>query len=192
MNDTSPSDALEVLFLTNIRSVTVLFVAGLALFNFTNLGKTFSIISLLGAFILLFTILADYFIQRKRISDLGFYPRAVIDIIAFVMVGVILLILWIIYTVWNQEPTSIGDLAKEVESEIQKANRELIESIKDVNEKILLTNQALISNIQGKHVDAPTFKSKLVDDQLSSGIVGAVDEQQQNTVNLAALAAVSA
>lgn len=191
MDDVDIAILLENNVLQELRTIFVIFVLSVAVFNFTNLGKTFSIICLLGAFILLFTVIADYFIERRRISEFGFFPRPVVDIIAFVMIGVLLLILWILITVWNQEPTSIGDLAKEVETEIQKANRELIESIKDVNEKILLTNQALISNIQGKHVDAPTFKSKLVDDKLSSGIVGAVDEQQQNTVNLAALAAVS-
>ena len=185
---------LENNFLAIIRTSSLFFVAGIALFNFTDLGKNFSILSLLAAFLILVSILVDYFIERNRIAKLGFYPRALIDILAFILIGLLMMILWIVFQVWKTEPTSIGDIAREVEHEIQKANKELIETVKELNEKILLTNQTLISSIQPVSVKTaiahPADLAKSESSKLSKNVAKSALEQQTKTVYDSALAAI--
>lgn len=160
---------LENDFLTAIRTVSIFFVAGIALFNFTSSGKNFSIISLLLSIILLIAVDADYFIERNRIRELGFTPRIVIDIIAFAIIAVILLLIWILYSVYMTPQRSLSNIAKEVEEEIEKeiegTNLQIVKSIKELEERLLITNKNLIESI--KNINNPNYVSSDIPNILS-------------------------
>ena len=199
MNEEDLAALLENNFLASVRTVTVLFVASIALFSFTSLGKTFSIISLSIALVLLFALVADYFIERNRIAQQGFFPRAIVDIIAFALVGVVLLLLWILYEVYNTEQTSLSDLAKEVEKEVERANTQLVETVKNIENAIISTNKDLIESIRNINNPnyVPHYESYVSEvtktDHLGGVAVLAADylRQKESIVNDAALAAVA-
>lgn len=147
---------LENNFLAYIRTSSLFFIAGLALFNFTNLGKNFSLISLTIGLILLISVVTDYFVERHRISKLGFHPRTVVDIMAFVLIAVIFLFMWVIYSAWRTTPTSISDLSKNIERELERGNifehnKDQIRGetanviLQDVKQQNILTNASLAS-----------------------------------------------
>lgn len=146
---------LENNFLAFIRTSSVFFVGAIALFNFTSSGKSFSLISIIIAIILLTAVTVDYFVERSKIAALGFFPRTIIDILAFALIGVLLLLWWIFYSIWTTPETSLGDLAREVEKEVQSANTELIKNVKDVEEKIIITNKNLIEAI--RNINNPNY-----------------------------------
>ena len=112
MNNVDLAALLENNFLAYIRTSSLFFVAGLALFNFTNLGKNFSLISLTIGLLLIISVVVDYFFERSRIAKLGFYPRTIVDILAYILIAVIFLFMWVIYSAWNTTPTSIAELFK--------------------------------------------------------------------------------
>ena len=203
MDNADLAALLENNFLSIVRTVSLFFVAGIALFNFTNLGKNFSIISLIIALVLLFTIVVDYFIERHRISQLGFYPRSVIDIMAFALIGLICLLIWIIYTVWHTSQVSLTELAREVETEIDLTNQRLVDNVKELENKIVDTNRDLIEAIrnlnnpstivdpnyvQKYESDVPLINKIKVNRQRSALALGQAAERQSNTVNNAMLA----
>jgi hypothetical protein len=197
MDNADLAALLENNFLAYIRSSSFFFVAGIALFNFTDLGKNFSIIALIIGLLLLFSVVTDYFIERYRIAQLGFYPRPVVDIMAFAIIGVVCLIAWVIYTVWGTEQTSLGSLAKEVESEVEQANQQLIRNVKVIEDKIVSTNKDLIESI--RNINNPNYVPKFekevpltseihLSDKIPGLALGLAAERQSNTVNDALIA----
>ena len=185
---------LENNFLAIIRTSTIFFVAGIALFNFTDIGKNFSIISLGTAFLLVTAIVVDYFIERYRIGKLGFRPRALVDIVAFLLIGVLFLIAWIIYSAWNTTPSTLNILAQEIEKEIQVANKDLLESIKKIDEKIFNVNQQLYPQLVAQQTAAQKEAVGQQMPEMAGNILGknlakaALQQQQQGMVYDAALA----
>lgn len=172
---------LDELLLGYLRVAGIFFVGGIALFNFTKMGKQFSIISLTIALILVIAAVIEYFIEKNRIEKLGFSPRKLIDILAYVMIGIALLIIWVIYEVWYSEQTSLSDIAKEIEHEVDITNEELIKSIQE-------GNQELIDALKGKTSNISKPISKI--SKKYSNVLKTI-EKQDNMVKLASLAAVS-
>lgn len=185
---------LDDLLMDYIRVAGIFFVGGIALFNFTNFGKHFAIISFLIALVLCIAAVVDYYFERDRISKLGFSPRKVIDVLAFVTIGIVLLIVWVIYQVWQTEPSSLSTLIKEIEEEVDVTNERLISTIRELDEKIIETNKELISTIKGE----PYTKtlSKPIQDYSTTtkkytNILKSLGKQEQDTRMISALAAVS-
>lgn len=141
---------LDDLLLSYIRITGIFFVAGIALFNFTKLGKHFSIISLFIALILLLAMLIEYHLERSRIKKLGFYPRKISDVLSFIIIAIIIFIIWVIWEVWNSEQASLTDIAKEIEHEVDITNAQLVASIKDLDKKLISSNKELIDTLKGK------------------------------------------
>jgi hypothetical protein len=118
----SEAEILENNALSYLRIIGIFLVVGIGVFNFTDSGKSFSLISLIISLILSIVVTVDYFKERQRISALGITPRKVVDILMFTMIGVILFICWIIYEVWRTEQTSLSKLVKEIEQKIDETN----------------------------------------------------------------------
>ena len=133
---------LEADTLTYIRVVGIFLVFSVALFAFTDKGKTFCLISLLISLILSITITIYYFRERSRISKFGFYTKLPIDILMYIMIGVIVFNIWIIYEVWYTESVSLAKIAVDIEEEVKQAN------IQDIAKQI--EKQVELSNIQNK------------------------------------------
>lgn len=97
----SEAAELENNALSYLIIIGIFLVLGVTIFHFTNSGKSFSLLSLILALILTIVVVVDYFKERQKLSKLDIYPRQVIDILMYSMIGVILLICWIIFEVWN-------------------------------------------------------------------------------------------
>lgn len=141
---------LEADTLTYIRTAGIFLVFCVALFNFTDMGKAFSMVSLLISFILFTTVIVYYFNEKKKLADRGISSRPVIDIMMYSMVAVVLLILWILWVVWETTPISIGQIAKEIEDKIEEtSNAGTIRSVfnleKDKGVREMGTNAMLAS-----------------------------------------------
>lgn len=109
---------LETDTLTFLRTMGIFLVLGIALYGFTENGKIFSLISLSIALILTISVTFNYFIERTRISKMGYNTRTLIDILMFTMTFVIFFICWIIYTVYYSEPVSLATIAKDIENKM--------------------------------------------------------------------------
>lgn len=127
------SDVIEEILLEYIRVAGIFFVGGIALFNFTNLGKEFSIISLLIALVLIISSLVEFYYQKH---ENGIHTKTVTDVLAYVMVVIALLIVWVIYTVWHSEQTTLQSIAKEIEREVDITNAQLMKNIQQLDEKV--------------------------------------------------------
>lgn len=182
------SAILEADTLTYIRTAGIFLVFCVALFNFTDTGKAFSIISLLISLVLFVSITVYYFHERNRIFPLGFKPKPLMDVLMFTMIAVIILILWILYTVWNTQPTSLSQIAKEIEEKIDESNKAQIDSLK-TNLNAIERNKELISQtptISSQNLE--TFKAR--DDLVSQNIAQRIQSQKgiseatKNFINL--------
>ena len=182
---------LDDLLLVYLRVAGIFFVGGIALFNFTKMGKYFSIISLLISLILIIAAVINYFIEKNRIAKLGFSPRKLIDILAYVMIGIAILNIWVIWEVFHTEQTSLGDIAREIEQEVDAANAELISNIRELDEKIIAGNQELINTLKGKTSNITKPISNILKSNKKHANVLKTFERQNNMVKLASLAAVS-
>ena len=140
---------LDDLLMDYVRVAGIFFVAGIALFNFTNMGKMFSIFSLLIAFVLVVAAVIDYYVERNRIAKLGYSPRKLIDVLAVVMIGIAFLIIWVMFQVLHTEQTSLSIIVKEIEHEVDVTNEKLIANIRELDERIIATNRELINVIKG-------------------------------------------
>ena len=118
MSNSDLGALLELDTLTFIRTMGIFLVLGIALYNFTDCGKIFSLISLSIALVLTITVTVNYFLERSKLPKLGFYPRVLVDIIMFVMIFVIFFIAWIIYVVAHSQPISFTEIAKEIEDKM--------------------------------------------------------------------------
>ena len=161
---------LESNVLTYIRVLGIFLIGSVALFNFSSWGKSFSLIALIIALLLSIALVVDYFVERYRIARLGFFPRKIVDILMFIMIGVIVLIVWIIFSVYHTEPISLTSLAREIEDKIEEVNR---------------SNLAYLQALSGHPPDSKfifTHGKSSIPTKLASF------ERQRNMVNIAALA----
>lgn len=139
---------LEADTLTYIRVMGIFLVVSIALFSFLEHGKTFSLIALIISLILGITITAYYFIERHRISTMGYYTKVPIDVLMYVMIGVILLNIWLLIEVWNAEPVSLVQIAEEIEQDIKRSD------LHDVLNKMQQQNESLIKLLaKDKNID---------------------------------------
>lgn len=144
MSDINPEGIgnLEVNFLNWLGAIGIFLVVGIALFNFTRFGKTFSIITYLIAFLLIVVLLTDYYNERNKQNKEGKKVRPALDILSFCIIATGLLVLWITYEIWqsNQDtgfkfPLSfiageIGIVAEKVAEEIVK-NPDLLMQVRE-------------------------------------------------------------
>lgn len=141
---------LETDTFTGIRIAGIFLVFGVALFAFTTLGKTFSLISLLISFFLFFILVANYFIQKYKYSQKGYSTKIMTDLIVSIMIAAILLNVWMIYTVWYSEENNLTQVAKDIQQQVllaNKVNAQIInanlQAIKENRELILQNSRAL-------------------------------------------------
>jgi len=157
------ADTLEL-----IRIQAIFLVLSIAIFSFSNKGKIFCIISLLISFAINITLVINYYMERNRISKLGFYPKKIDDIIVFIMVIVAIFTLWILYEVIQTEPVSLASIAENIENKMEENNTVYTENLK------MLLGKSDLAPL--KHTDGTISKNLF---QAGSN---------KNTVNAAALA----
>ena len=117
---------LEADILMFIRIQSVFIVLGVAIFNFTKMGKWFSIISLIISLLLGITLIGYYFMEKHRISKFGFAPRSVLTVIISIMVAVVAFNIWIIYEVWRTEPAiSLNEMVRGIEQRMDRLNYDI-------------------------------------------------------------------
>ena len=95
------SDLAEILqtnTLAYIRTLGLFLVLSVALLF---VERSISLIFLIISLILSITITVNYFNERDELLDLDISTKKAMDVLMFSMIGVILLICWIIYEVWN-------------------------------------------------------------------------------------------
>lgn len=134
------ADTLEL-----IRVQGIFLVLSIAIFAFTTRGKIFSIISLLISFAINITMVINYYMERNRIAKLGFYPKRITDIIAFIMFIVAIFTLWILYEVIQTEPVSLATIAKDIENKMIENNKIHTENLKE----LLLGKESLPKETNG-------------------------------------------
>lgn len=99
------SDIFENVVLDWIRTITVFFIASIALYSFTPHGKAFAIISLLITIILVTTLIVDYIVRRNEEVSRGHSVRFSLDVLIATMMLALALIIWMLWTVvLNPEP----------------------------------------------------------------------------------------
>jgi hypothetical protein len=98
-NNIDETDRFEDLLLSWIRTVTIFFIAGVALYHFTNFGKSYAIISFMLSLVLTVTMVVDYIVRRNELTSKGYTVRLPLDIMISVMIVTVALILWIIWEV---------------------------------------------------------------------------------------------
>lgn len=92
-------ETFESNFLDWVRTVTIFFIAGLALFSFTRRGKIFAIISFTIAGFLIVASLWDYWNTRSEILKDGGNVKLSLDILAISVVLILFVDLWILYEI---------------------------------------------------------------------------------------------
>ena len=102
MNQNTEAKALEENLLSAIITSSIFLLAGISLTRFTDMGSVFSVVSLIAAFLLFVAIVTDYFSRRNRLDDDQEKTRVLIDILAYILIPVLILIVWMIVVVWKQ------------------------------------------------------------------------------------------
>lgn len=132
---------LENNLLSWIGAIGIFLLGGIAIYNFTRFGKTFSILTLLIALILIVVLVVDYFKQRNRYNG---EPRPAIDFLAMATFAAGILVAWIIYEIWISDPSTgfrlplsfiageVGIIGEKIAEEIVK-NPSLVDKIKEQN-----------------------------------------------------------
>lgn len=93
------TERFEDLLLDWMRTVTIFFIAGIALYHFTKFGKPYAIVAFSLSFILVITMIVDYILRRNELTAKGNVVRLPLDIMVAVMMVGAGLILWIIWEV---------------------------------------------------------------------------------------------
>lgn len=92
-NDEIVSQRFEDLLLDWMRTVTIFFIAGIALYHFTSLGKPYAIIAFILSIILVTTMIIDYILRRNELTSKGIEIKFTLDVmIAVMMIGLALII----------------------------------------------------------------------------------------------------
>jgi hypothetical protein len=110
-NKIDETERFEDLLLSWIRTVTIFFIAGIALYHFTKFGKPYAIIAFLLSLVLIVTMVVDYIMRRNELTSKGYTVRLPLDIMVSVMIVTIALILWITWEV-IVEPVTIDSISK--------------------------------------------------------------------------------
>ncbi len=192
---------LEIDTLTFLRTMGIFLVLSIALYSFTDFGKTFSLISLSIALVLTIAVVTNYFLERQRISQLGFAPRILIDILMYVMVFVIFFICWLIYAVWISEPTSLGKIAREIENKMDESNRAYLANLESIERHLQLIEkhgtEPVGNRPLGKIKNGSVLRQKIqnlrnYDNQLQSNLETRITEYQdhRDRATVAPLAAI--
>ncbi len=98
-DDLADEERFEDLLLDWIRTVTIFFIAGLALYHFTIDGKPYAIIAFFLTIIMVATMIIDYILRRNELTSKGIHPRLVLDVMVAVMMVGLALIVWVTYDV---------------------------------------------------------------------------------------------
>jgi len=98
-NKNDETERFEDLLLDWMRTVTIFFIAGIALYHFTKFGKPYSIIAFSLSFVLVITMIIDYILRRNELTAKGYKIRLPLDIMVSVMMVGAALILWILWEV---------------------------------------------------------------------------------------------
>lgn len=93
---------LEQNFLSGIITSSIFLLAGISLIRFTEMGPIFSFVSLLAAFLLFLALVTDYFVRRNRLNGDGEQTRVLIDILAYILIPILVLIIWMTVVVWRK------------------------------------------------------------------------------------------
>ncbi len=99
MSDNDETEKFENLLLDWVRTVTIFFIAGLALYHFTIDGKPYAIIAFLITIIMVTTLIVDYLIRRNELTSKGHKVRLPLDILVVTMILGLVLILWVTFDV---------------------------------------------------------------------------------------------
>ena len=92
-------ERFEDLLLDWMRTVTIFFIAGIALYHFTKFGKPYAIIAFSLSFVLIITMIVDYILRRNELTAKGYDIRLPLDItVAVSMIGAAL-VLWILWEI---------------------------------------------------------------------------------------------
>ena len=97
--NTDETERFEDLLLDWMRTVTIFFIAGIALYHFTNFGKPYTIIAFSLSFILVVTMIVDYILRRNKLTAKGHDVRLALDIMIAVAIIGAALILWITWEI---------------------------------------------------------------------------------------------
>lgn len=139
INPNEVGSLLEENFLDWVGAIGIFLIVGVALFNFTRRGKTFSILTYLIALFLIIILLVDYFKERARLVDNGNTIRPALDLLAATIFATGCLVAWIIFETWIADPQTgfkfplsfiageIGLVAEKVAEEIVKNPKLLME-----------------------------------------------------------------
>ncbi len=77
-----------------MRTVTIFFIAGIALYHFTKFGKSYAIIAFSLSLVLVVTMIVDYILRRNELTAKGHDVRLALDImIAVAIIGALLILL---------------------------------------------------------------------------------------------------
>ena len=98
-NDTAELERFEDLLLDWMRTVTIFFIAGIALYHFTKFGKPYAVIAFFLTIILIVTMIVDYLTRRNEITAKGHQVKLPLDIMIGVMMVGVALIIWITWEV---------------------------------------------------------------------------------------------
>ena len=93
------TERFEDLLLDWMRTVTIFFIAGIALYHFTDFGKPYAIIAFSLSFILVITMIVDYILRRKELTAKGIEIKFTLDVIVAVMMIGLALIIMVTYEV---------------------------------------------------------------------------------------------
>ncbi len=115
MRDLDELERFEDVLLDWMRTVTIFFIAGIALYHFTSLGKPYTLVSFFLSLILMITMIVDYINRRKELRDKGLNPRLALDIMVAVAVIGTGLIAWIIYEVMREPYQNTPEQTKTIQ-----------------------------------------------------------------------------
>jgi uncharacterized membrane protein YidH (DUF202 family) len=109
-------EKFEALLLDWMRTVTIFFIAGIALYHFTIDGKPYAVIAFLITILMVTTLIVDYILRRNEITSKGHEVRLPVDILVISMVLGLVLILWVTFDVIRL-PYNISPIAQAMELE---------------------------------------------------------------------------
>ena len=99
MSDEAEMERFEDLLLDWMRTVTIFFIAGLALYHFTIDGKRYAIIAFTLTIFMVATMIIDYFLRRRELTNRDIPIKASLDIMVSIMIIGLALVAWVTYDV---------------------------------------------------------------------------------------------
>ncbi len=85
----------EEIVLDWFRTATIFFIAGIALYHFTNFGKPYTVIAFMLTIVLMITMIVDYLDRRSTLVAKGHSIRMSLDVLIATMMVALALVLWI-------------------------------------------------------------------------------------------------